>query len=154
MPGRSASSILTTVAYSKSHQIRVNGVAFPSSWRSSARTASSASRFSSCRVASVSAAGPTTKLVRMDRGAFQRLLGPLDSLLADGNALTSLPAEVATIPTLTVLFVQENQITALPDSFLQNSSLKRVNLAKNPIVGCESHIKHLKATCTDAFWEP
>ena len=33
-------------------------------------------------IASVSAAGPTTKLVRMDRGAFQRLLGPLDSLLA------------------------------------------------------------------------
>ena len=29
-------------------------------------------------IASVSAAGPTTKLVRMDRGAFQRLLGPLD----------------------------------------------------------------------------
>ena len=79
---------------------------------------------------------------------------PLESLLLDGNELTSIPSEVAAIPTLTVLFVQENQITALPDSFLQNSSLKRVNLAKNPIVGCESHIKHLKATCTDAFWEP
>ena len=79
---------------------------------------------------------------------------PLESLLLDGNELTSIPSEVATIPTLTVLFVQENQITALPDSFLQNSSLKRVNLAKNPITGCESHIKHLKATCTDAFWEP
>jgi hypothetical protein len=33
-------------------------------------------------IASVTAVGKSTKLVRMDRGAFQRLLGPLDSLLA------------------------------------------------------------------------
>jgi len=33
-------------------------------------------------IASVSAAGAACKLIRMDRGAFQRLLGPLDSLLA------------------------------------------------------------------------
>merc|ERR1712226_375837 len=59
----------------------------------------------------------------------------LESLLVEGNQLAEVPEFVASMPALQVLFLQNNQLTALPAAFGKNSTLKRVNLSGNKIVG-------------------
>lgn len=81
----------------------------------------------------------------------------LEALLANGNQIVTLPDGVATMPALQVLFVQDNALTSIPPSFSTNTTLKRVNLSGNKIVGCGAELSYLKAQCTKLdgmFWPP
>ena len=55
----------------------------------------------------------------------------LESFLISSNKLTDLPPDLPRWPSLRVLFVNSNQIAKLPETFIQNTWIQRVNLSRN-----------------------
>lgn len=70
----------------------------------------------------------------------------LESFLISCNYLTELPPDLPLWTSLRVLFVNNNQLTRLPETFLQNTIIERINLARNNKCAVPSkHIlQHLK----------
>ena len=70
----------------------------------------------------------------------------LSSFLIASNLLTELPPDLPLWPSLRVLFVNNNQFTRLPETFLQNTTIERVNLARNNKCAVPSKhiVQHLK----------
>ena len=55
----------------------------------------------------------------------------LESFLISNNLLTELPPDLPLWPSLRVLFCNNNQLTRLPETFIQNTWIQRINLARN-----------------------
>ena len=60
---------------------------------------------------------------------------------------------------LRVLFVNNNQLTRLPETFMQNTSLERLNLSRNnkcavPSKHILQHLKKLLDGKEGKFWPP
>jgi len=84
----------------------------------------------------------------------------LESFLISSNNLTELPPDLPLWPSLRVLFVNNNQLTRLPETFLQNTLIERINLARNSkcAVPAKHIIAHLKKVVEKKdggkFWAP
>lgn len=75
----------------------------------------------------------------------------LESFLISSNLLTELPPDLPLWPSLRVLFVNNNQLVRLPETFLQNTTMERINLARNnkcavPSKHILTHLKRLVET--------
>ena len=84
----------------------------------------------------------------------------LDSFMISNNRLSELPPDMPLWPNLRVLFVNNNQLTRLPETFLQNTTLERVNFARNNkcTVSAKHICQHLKKLTEKkkygAYWAP
>jgi len=65
----------------------------------------------------------------------------LESFLISQNSLTELPPDMPLWPKLKILFVNANSLQRLPETFLQNTWIERINLARNS--KCTSTSKHI-----------
>ncbi|KAK3265528.1 hypothetical protein CYMTET_25795, partial [Cymbomonas tetramitiformis] len=68
----------------------------------------------------------------------------LQKLLLPQNALRSIPASIC-LPTITILALDQNQITHLPESVGNLTKLKKLTLASNPLAELPASIGELKA---------
>jgi len=87
----------------------------------------------------------------------------LEHFLINNNNLTELPPDLPLWPSLRVLFVNVNQLQRLPETFLQNTQIERINLSRNSRLTVPSkHIlQHLKkviegkpAALGAKYWAP
>ena len=81
------------------------------------------------------------------------------SLIISQNHLTELPPDLPLWPSLRILFLNANSLTKLPETFLQNSTLERVNLARNSKCAAPSkhileHLKKVTANNKGKYWAP
>jgi len=83
----------------------------------------------------------------------------LEHMLLASNLLTTVPPDFPLMPSLKVIFLNTNQLTSLPETFMQNKKLERVNFSMNSkLKNTSLHIlSHIKKTC-DAnkgqYWSP
>jgi hypothetical protein len=70
----------------------------------------------------------------------------LESMIISQNNLTELPPDLPLWPSLRVLFININQLSRLPETFLQNTKIERINLSRNnKLTGTSKHIlNHLR----------
>ena len=69
------------------------------------------------------------------------------------------PPDLPLWPSLRILFLNANSLTKLPETFLQNSTLERVNLARNSKCAAPSkhileHLKKVTANNKGKYWAP
>jgi leucine-rich repeat protein SHOC2 len=83
----------------------------------------------------------------------------LAAIMISQNSLTELPPDLPLYPKLRVIFVNANSLQRLPETFLQNSQLERVNLARNSKCAQNSkvvleHMKKVTAANGGKYWAP
>ena len=83
----------------------------------------------------------------------------LESLIISQNHLTELPPDLPLWPKLKILFVNANSLLKLPETFLQNNMLERINLARNSKCAIPSkhileHLKKVIAANKGKYWAP
>lgn len=86
----------------------------------------------------------------------------LESMIISQNNLTDLPPDLPLWPSLRVLFININQLSRLPETFLQNTKIERINLSRNnKLTGTSKHIlNHLRMVADSKsakggkYWAP
>ena len=84
----------------------------------------------------------------------------LESFLISSNMLSELPPDLPLWPSLRVLFVNNNQLQRLPETFIQCEGIQRINLARNnkcsvPSKHILQHLKKLVETKENGmYWAP
>ena len=83
----------------------------------------------------------------------------LESLIISQNHLTELPPDLPLWPKLKIFFVNANSLLKLPETFLQNNMLERINLARNSKCAIPSkhileHLKKVIAANKGKYWAP
>ena len=83
----------------------------------------------------------------------------LESFLIAQNDLKEIPPDIPLWPSLKILFLNGNQLQRLPETFLQNTWMQRINLARNSkCVNTSKHIlAHLKKITEQnkgMYWAP
>jgi Leucine-rich repeat (LRR) protein len=83
----------------------------------------------------------------------------LESFLIAQNALHELPPDLPLWPSLKILFVNGNQLQRLPETFLQNTWIQRINLARNSKCAASSkhilqHLKKVAEKNKGFYWAP
>ena len=83
----------------------------------------------------------------------------LESLLINANQITEIPPDLPLWPTLKVLFINQNALKVLPETFMQNTWIERINLSRNNKVTAPSKhvLAHLKKVCEEnkgKYWPP
>ena len=75
----------------------------------------------------------------------------LEMFFCDNNRIKTLPETIGYLPMIKVLFVEYNVLTGLPWSLMRNTTIRRINLARNPKVSSNPEFKpildHLKKQC-------
>ena len=61
------------------------------------------------------------------------------------NKLTSVPAEIGQLTSLTHLYLESNQLTSVPAEIGQLTSLERLGLSDNQLTRLPGAINHLRA---------
>jgi len=83
----------------------------------------------------------------------------LESFLISQNSLTELPPDMPLWPSLKILFVNANSLNRLPETFLQNTWIERINLARNSKCTASSkhilqHLKKITESNKGMYWAP
>ena len=83
----------------------------------------------------------------------------LESFLISQNSLTELPPDLPLWPALRVLFVNANSLQKLPETFIQNTWIERINLARNskctiPSKHILQHLKKITEANKGKYWAP
>ena len=83
----------------------------------------------------------------------------LESFLISQNSLTELPPDMPLWPSLKILFANANSLNRLPETFLQNTWIQRINLARNSKCSTSSkhiltHIKQVTEKNKGMYWAP
>ena len=69
----------------------------------------------------------------------------------DDNQLTSLPAEIGQLTSLTELYLDGNQLTSVPAEIGQLTSLDELNLSGNQLTSLPAAIRELRAAGCDVY---